>query len=210
MNNKKFVNYMAVISLLSILVIAITVRSLDRLEAKLMPTFYAMCEIEISRLVNIAIDDVITMLHDSTIYQPSDFYNVVYDANGNVSLIENNSILINKITNDISYSLEDALSEIGDIELELNVFDVLYSESFEKFGPTYKMKILKDGSTTVDYHSELSEINGYQTNFKAYVQINVTVKILSPLYADKVEIKRNVLIVDTIISSKNVGLKFNQ
>lgn len=187
----------------------IWINSLDRLEKRLMPTFIAMCEIEVKRIVNICIDDVITMLHDSSVYQPSDFYNVIYDKNGNVSLIENNSILINKITNDISYTLEDRLSEIGDIELELNIFDVLYPEAFDQFGPNYNMRILKDGYTDVGYKSEIIEISGNQTNFKAYVEIKVNVTILSPLYSEKIEIGRDVLIVDTIISSKNMGLKLN-
>lgn len=191
------------------LLFSISISSLERLETKLMPTFMAMCEIQVKQVVNICIDNVITMLQNTYSYKSTDFYTVVYDKNGNVSLIENNSILINKLTNDISYSLEDTLRELGDIKLEINILDVLFPEAFDNIGPNYKMHILNEGFTDISYKSEIKEIGGNQTNFKAYIKINVNVKILSPLYSEKIQINRDVLLIDTIISSKNVGLKIN-
>lgn len=209
MKENLFVKIILGIIIFSMVSIILVMNTLERLEERLMPTFSTMSEIKVKQQVNICIDDVITMLHDSSIYQPSDFYTVRYDENGNVSLIENNSILINKITNDISYSLEDNLSDIGDIELELGIFDVLYPEAFDNFGPTYKMQMLKDGYTNVGYKSEIIEISGNQTNFKAYIEIEVNIRVLSPLYTSDIIVTRDVLIVDSIISSKNAGLKIN-
>ncbi len=185
------------------------INSLNRLETKLMPTFIAMCEIQTKQFVGGCIDKSIQNMHDVSSYRPSDFYNVSYDENGNVSLIENNSILINEITNDISSRLDENLSQLVSAKMEVEVFDVLFPELFDEFGPSYKMDIMKDGFSNVGYKSEILEINGNQTNFKAYVEIEVSVKLLSPLYNDNITIKREVLIVDTIISSKNASLKLN-
>ncbi len=205
-NTRKYFLYFA---LISTVVGILFINSVNRLESKLLPTFETMCEIQIKQIVGSCIDYAIKQLQDTSLYKPSDFYNVSYDENGNVSLIENNSILINEITNDIAYSLDEKLSVLGNVYLELKIFDVLFPEMFDEFGPSYKMDVLKDGYSNVGYKSEIVEISGNQTKFKAYVEIEVNVKLLSPLYNDSITIKREVLIVDTIISTKNVGLKLN-
>lgn len=206
---KKFIVWLTYSLILIVIVGKISMNSLERLENRLMPTFISMCEIEINKIVNRCIGDVISMLHENEQYNASDFYVIHYDENGNVSLIENNSILIGKLTNDISYMLENMLSGIGDIELELKIFDVLYPEAFDKFGPTYKMQIMKDGYSNVTYKSKINEINGNQTNFNAFIEIDVYVKILSPLYNDNIVISKNIQLIDTIIGAKNVKLNIN-
>ncbi len=190
-------------------VISIFINSLNRLETKLMPTFVAMTEIQVKQIIGACIDEAIINMHDKSKYKASDFYTISYDENGNVSLIENNSILINEITNDISYSLDNSLSNLDSVKLEINIFDALLPELFDEVGPKYKMDIMKDGYAAVNYNSEISEISGNQTNFKAFVEIEVSVKLLSPLFNDKIIVNRKVLIVDSIISTKNVGLKLN-
>ncbi len=187
----------------------IYINSLDRLETKLRPAFDALCEIYVRNEVSSCIDYAIEVMVDNTSYNASDFYNVKFDENGNVSLIENNSILINKVTNDILYNLGSKLKESEDVKMELRIMDILYPEIFDEVGPMYKMEMRKDGYVSVDYVSDIKEISGNQTSFKAYVQIVVNIRIISPLYSEKFTINRNVLLVDTIISTKNVGLKIN-
>ncbi len=208
-NPNKLKTVVVFLALSLIIFSIILINSLNRLESKLMPTFATMCEIQTKQIVGSCIDHAIQKMHDMSIYEPSDFYKVSYDENGNVSLIENNSILINEITNDISYSLDSKLSELGDVSMELKIFDILFPEPLDEFGPIYKMDVMKDGTSNVSYKSEITELGGNQTNFKAYILIEVNVKLLSPIYNKSISIKREVLIVDSIISSKNVSLRVN-
>ncbi len=208
-NINRFINTLVILILFVVISFAVVVNSINRLETKLMPTFTSMCEIQVKQIVGGYIDIAIAEMRDLNLYKPSNFYTVTYDENGNVSLIENNSILINKITNDISYSLDNNLNKLGDISMKLKVFDILFPEPMDDFGPTYKMDVLKDGTANVAYKSEIKEVSGNQTNFKAYILIEVNVKLLSPIYNKDVKISRDVLIVDTMISTKNVGLKLN-
>ncbi len=209
MLNNFIFKYLLIGSVIGVILFIIFLNTMERLESQLRPSFDALCEIMVKKEVNYCIDDAIAMLNEDPIYKPSDFYNVKFDENGNVSLIENNSIIINQITNDISYSLEDRLSELGDVEMKLRIMDILYPEAFDHVGPMYTMHMTKDGYAIVNYKSEINEVSGNQTNFKAYVQIAVYIRVISPLYSENITINRDVLLVDTVISTKNVGLKIN-
>lgn len=206
---KKLYMYIIYGIVIGLLFWQISISCLERLENKLMPTFMSMCEIKVNQIVNMCIGDIISMLHEGYEYQSEDFYKVHYDENGNVSLIENNSILIGKLTNDISYMLENMLTDLDDVELELKIFDVLYPEAFDEFGPSYKMQIMKDGYSNVNYKSEMKEISGNQTSFSAFIKVDVYIKILSPLYNDSIVVSKNIQLIDTIIGAKNVKLNIN-
>ncbi len=207
---EKFVfKYLLIGVVVAVIFFIIFVNSMDRLETRLRPAFDALCEIQVKKEVNSCIDKAVTESHDISQYEPKDFYTVTFDENGNVSLIENNSIIINEITNDMSSKLDIELGKLDDVTMELRIMDILYPEFFDSIGPFYKMKMRRDGYTNISYKSEINEVSGNQTNYKAYVQIEVVIRTISPLYSENFTVNRDILLVDTVISTKNVGLKIN-
>ncbi len=207
---EKFIfKYLLLGVVIGVVLFILFLNSMDRLETRLRPAFDALCEIQVKKEVNVCIDKAVTESHDVFNYEPKDFYTVTFDKTGNVSLIENNSIIINEITNDMSSKLDMELGKLEDVQMELRILDILYPEFFDSIGPFYKMRMTRDGYTNISYKSEIKEVSGNQTNFKAYVQIAVDVRIISPLYTENITVNRDILLVDTVISTKNVGLRIN-
>ena len=52
----------------------------------------------------------------------------------------------------------------------------------------------------VNYNTEFNSVGINQSNFKIWIDINTTVRIINPLQKKEIEFNRKVMIVDTVIN----------
>ncbi len=146
------------------------------------------------RLINEAVYD---QLGNGVAYQQ--LINVSTDANGQVTLMQPDTVKITRLVTSIARDLEEKLSNLSrsDIEVPLGLLtgNVLLADS----GPNLVVALLPLGSVATDIHDEFTAAGINQTKHTVMLDITVDVGILLPFQTTFTEITDTLPIVESVI-----------
>ena len=124
------------------------------------------------------------------------------DSDGNVTLLQVNSLYVNKLNNDIMTSVQNALNESAFIDYKLPLGSFLGIPILSGIGPKVPLNIVPIGNVNTRYRSQIAGLSINQSYHKIYLTMSVDVCIVLPFYTQNVTISSQILIGENIIVGK--------
>lgn len=121
------------------------------------------------------------------------------DVTGQVTLIQINTIEINRIETETSLEVVKTLKEISMEKIKIPLGLITGSKILSNMGPSINVSLYPVGTAYVDTSEAFEEAGINQTRHKILLDITAQVRIVQPLLSSRVEIKTSIPIAETII-----------
>lgn len=168
-------------------------------ERNIKPTILAMSEINARLIATQAINEAV----NNKISQNS-FNNLIdykTDNNGRISMIQANTVVMNKLAAETSLEIQKVIKGIGVTYLRIPISSILGSQIFANTGPRINVDIQPAGTVNVDFYTDFEEAGINQTRLKIYLIVKTDVQIVIPLATNKVDVTTHIPVSETIIVS---------
>lgn len=188
----------------------ITVLTFLLVERNIGPTLMAIAEARARLIATESINDAINKkIARNTQYK--DLITIHKNNNGEVSLIQINTIEINRLRSDATQFVTESLRKIAMDEIAIPLGQVTGSQILANFGPKITVSIIPVGTVEVDVSEAFEEAGINQTRHKIFVDVKTWVKIVVPMVSSSVEVSSHIPIAETIIIGNvpNTILDFN-
>lgn len=161
------------------------------------PIFKASCETAAaSRATSIVTDEVQNVMAD---YTYTDLMHIEKDNNGNVTFMQANTVLINKIISKIVSNIQTRLDNSPTATVFINYGSVSGITFLKNFGPRFEIELEAAGKTKTNLASEFESINVNQSIHRIYLEIITSFGILTPIGSFGYDANSKVLLTEAII-----------
>ena len=185
-------------SFIFIFIISILIGSFIYIDNKLRPTITVIAETKAIELANRSINKAVANIVDENI-EYEDLIYVKTGDNGNIKMMQANSILMNEIASKVALEIQSEMKKIKTTSTYIPIGTALGSPLLAKYGPTIKVSIEPIGTVTVDFGTDLESSGINQTRHRIYLKSTTQVKVVVPLTTSTKEIKTQIPICETII-----------
>lgn len=167
------------------------------MEKNIKPTILAMSGIKARLIATQAINDAITKKTTGKSFE--NLMNVLKDNNGRVSMVQANTMEMNKLASETSIMIQNEIENISSTDLQIPIANIFGSQIFGNAGPKISVDIQPAGTVTVDFFTNFEEAGINQTRLKIYLVVKTDVQIIAPLVSDKVDVITHIPVSETII-----------
>lgn len=131
-----------------------------------------------------------------------DYDSIIYlekDYNGAVTALKTNINEINRLKTEILSVIDTMLLELDVNEVGLPLGSLILPEFFSGTGPTLPVKVLSVSTSEADFHNEFAEAGINQTSHRIYMEVQITMTILTPVGTEAVTASSTVVVAETVI-----------
>jgi sporulation protein YunB len=128
-----------------------------------------------------------------------DLFNVIYDSDNKISMIQANSPSINSIAREIANLAQANLDQLGTQEVSIALGTFTGLALLTGFGPEIIIKILPIGTANCDFVSQFISAGINQTLHKIYIDVYADVEIITPFDEPLIRVKAEVLVCENVI-----------
>ena len=196
MNSKDLKKIIVVVSILA--VISVLIGSFVYIDNSLTPTIKVLAETKAEELANRSINkSVAEIIKDEVNY--SDLMNTKVDNEGKITMIESNTVMMNKVASDVALRIQEELKQVKTTTSYIPIGTALGSPILAKYGPQLKVSIEPIGTVYVNFKTDFEDAGINQTRHRIYLEVNTKVKVVIPLTTDTKEVKAEIPICETVI-----------
>lgn len=185
---------LAVIFLVIVVVCIYTLNSVS-------PTIVAFSEAKIKSLTTAAVNSAIFEVMLEPISY-GDLVSIEKNADGEITLIAANSMIINKLARDMAQSTETYIEKMGEQVVKIPIGTLSGSPLLAGKGFKVTIRVLPLGSVKCQFVSEFETAGINQTRHKIYLDVVATISIVLPTSQSIVKTNTPVLVSESIIVGK--------
>ena len=185
---------LAVIFLVIVVVCIYTLNSVS-------PTIVAFSEAKIKSLTTAAVNSAIFEVMLEPISY-GDLVSIEKNADGEITLIAANSMIINKLARDMAQSTETYIEKMGEQDVKIPIGTLSGSPLLAGKGFKVTIRVLPLGSVKCQFVSEFETAGINQTRHKIYLDVVATMSIVLPTSQSIVKTNTPVLVSESIIVGK--------
>lgn len=181
---------------------------------------------ELDRAISPAISNVadgeikrrtVDILNKTILKEYSDKFNydevikVDKDSEGNIIMLRADTLKMNQIACEVAIRAQEELRESGNINIKIPVGYIFRNNIISNMGPKVTVKAQPMGSIDTEYSSNFQSEGVNQTKHSIYINVKTNVRVIFPMSVNKLEIKTQVPLAETIIVGKvpNTALQFD-
>ncbi len=124
------------------------------------------------------------------------------DSYGNIIMLKADTLKMNKIACEIAIKAQVELNKSGNMEVEIPLSYVFKNNILAGFGPSVVIKAEPIGNINTEYLSKFENAGINQTRHKIYINVDTEVNVILPLNTDRIEVKSQIPVAETIIIGK--------
>lgn len=192
-NFKKFIIYFLFINIFFVFFVGFLY-----IDKSLTPSIKILAETKAEEIGNRSINKAVGEIINGKIAY-SDLMTTKIDSNGKISMIQSNTIEMNKIASDVALEIQNELKKVKTTTSYIPIGTALNSPILAKYGPKLKLSIEPIGTVYVNFKTEFEDAGINQTRHRIYLEVSTQVDIVVPLISQTKEIKAEVPICETII-----------
>lgn len=167
-------------------------------ENTVMPSLIAISQIEAKRAANNAIDTAVRTSITNMGLKTEDFF--TYAQNG--GSVSANTLLINELCAEVSRNINDEMETLDERKISVAVGALTGWDTIANTGPRISFRIRQMGEADVDYQTMFGQAGINQTNYKAWLTVDLKVRLVNPLKSDTISSQRKVMLIDTVIEGE--------
>ncbi|TYP49826.1 sporulation protein YunB [Thermosediminibacter litoriperuensis] len=168
------------------------------IERQIAPSVLAIAEARARILATEAINRAVKEKITKNV-QYKDLITIHKDVSGQITLIQINTIEINRIETETTLEVVRTLKEITMDGIKIPLGVITGSKILANMGPSINVSLYPVGTAQVDTSEAFEEAGINQTRHKIILDITAQVRVVQPFLSSNVEIKTNVPIAETII-----------
>lgn len=181
-----------------ILILSILIGSFIYIDNSLRPTIKNLAQTKALEIANKSINKAISEVVKENLNY-SDLIDTKLDSNGKITLMQSNTIMMNKIASDVALKIQDELKNTKTTTSYIPLGTVLNSPLLAKYSPKIKISIEPIGTAYVDFKTDFESSGINQTRHKIYLEAKTQVKVIVPLTTSIKEVKAQIPISETVI-----------
>lgn len=131
-----------------------------------------------------------------------DLMTVKTDKEGNVVMIQANTVELNRIGSQITLAVQNRINNIGARSVKLPMGLLFKNDLFAYYGPKIPFKMSPVGSVNTSYRSEFQAAGINQTRHIVYLDVTSNVQVIVPLARNMISISSSIPIAESIIVGK--------
>ncbi len=164
------------------------------------PVILSLSEAEVKQIAKSCISSAIVNIFPKYSYE--DLVSVKSDLEGNVTLIQANTSVINLMAREVAQLAKNNLNEISDSVINVPIGAFTGSTVIASLGPEISLKIKPVGNVQCQFYSEFHQAGINQTRHRIYVEIQTEVVLVIPVKAKNISTNTQLLISENIIVGK--------
>ena len=181
-----------------IFIMSILIGSFIYVDNSLRPTITVLAETKALELANRSINKAV----GDKVKEKINYSDLVYtklDAQGKISMIQSNTIMMNQIASDVALEIQNELKQVKTTTSYIPIGTALKSPILARYGPQLKVSIQPIGTVSVDFKTSFESAGINQTRHTIYLEVKTQVKVVIPLTTSTKEVKSQIPICETII-----------
>jgi len=191
---KAMVTFLCIIGIIALLY--------QYIEKVFLPTVIAISEYRIRTIST----DVINQAVDDTLYEmevnSESLVTYYYDGEGNFQSFGVNSVLINKISSEIIYNINEQMENYNEEVLTIPMGKLLGNSIFANFGPPIHVKIQPYGTAATNYHSSFTATGINQINHRIWIKVDLIMQVIIPFDSTRVTVSQDITMIDRVINGQ--------
>lgn len=121
------------------------------------------------------------------------------NANGHVTALEANTVVINRIKAKLTTTLENAVNAFTDTDISIPLGSLLHNPIFQGYGPRIHMKFAPMSTLEIEYQDEFTACGINQAKHSLYLDVYVTMTLMSSGFQKDELVHSRILIAETVI-----------
>jgi sporulation protein YunB len=188
------VKILMVLALLFIMVTCVFIY-IDR---EIMPTVQAIGELKAQELTTSAVNIGVSQVLDENI-EYKDLVYIKEDGDGNITLLQANTMMMNRIASDVALNIQEQLKLIEAAPERIPLGNALQSQLLAQYGPKLRLTVTPVGVVDVNFGTEFQQSGINQTRHRIFLTVNTRVRVIVPLSSNTIEVVTYVPIAETVI-----------
>jgi sporulation protein YunB len=135
-------------------------------------------------------------------FKYNEMINLEKDNEGNIILVQSDTIKLNYIAAKLATECNKELSDMNNTTIEVPLGWLSDKSIFYSLGPKITMEIEPMGNISTSYESKFESAGINQTRHKIYLNIIAKIRLKLPLINQDIEVRSQVPVSDTIIVGK--------
>ncbi|MDR1905469.1 MAG: hypothetical protein LBQ27_00935 [Clostridiales bacterium] len=161
------------------------------------PTVRAAVQSGAKAIAAAVINDAAYGVNETVDY--GDLIKIIYDKNGDISLILTDAVKINRIARDVTDKAEERLSKLNEPSISLHALIFTGISALSSYGSELKIKVDFSGGVGCEYKSSFFEAGINQTVHRIYLTVNVFMSVSLPMERVETQAKCDLLIAESLI-----------
>ncbi|MGL5478152.1 MAG: sporulation protein YunB [Clostridium sp.] len=121
------------------------------------------------------------------------------DSKGNISLIQADTLKMNKLSAEIATRCNKKFEELGENGIEVPLGWMTDNSVYYNLGPMITIQMEPLGNIETSYESAFEGAGINQTRHKIYLKVKARIKIIIPMYSEEIEVQAEVPLSEVII-----------
>lgn len=168
------------------------------IERQLSPAISAIAEARTRIMATEAINKAVKSKITGNV-QYKDLINIHKNASGQITLIQVNTIEINRLETETTLEVVKTLQDITLDGIKIPLGMITGSKILANFGPMIKIYLYPVGTVEVNTIEAFEEAGINQTRHRIMLDINAEIKVVQPFLSTNMSVKTDVPIAETII-----------
>jgi len=128
-----------------------------------------------------------------------DLISIHKDSSGQITLIQINTVEINRLESETSLEVIKALREATIDGIRIPLGAATQSKILSNYGPLIRIELIPVGTAKVNTIEAFEEAGINQTRHRIFLDITANIQIIQPLLRSSIDVNTNVPLVETII-----------
>ncbi len=184
--------------IITLIIIGVFICIFILIDIGIKPTIIAMSEAKVEYIAILAMNNAVNKILGSDI-KYTDLTDVLLDKDGKISMIQYNTILINRLARETSTLAQDEIRALGEEGITVPLGSITRSKILSGMGPNIKVRIIPVGAVSTDFTDEFHQAGINQTRHKIYLQLRTQVRIVVPLGSETISVSTRVPISESIV-----------
>jgi sporulation protein YunB len=167
-------------------------------EYQLTPNIIAIAETQARIIATEAINKAVKDKIAKNV-QYKDLISIHKDASGQITLIQINTVEINRLESETALEVIKVLREVTMDGITLPIGSATGSKILSNYGPVIRISLLPAGTADVNTVEAFEEAGINQTRHRIVLEIIANIQIIQPLLSSNITVKTHVPLVETII-----------
>lgn len=194
----KRINYTACIAIILTVLMVFTLYKIDH---DMKPFVIALCDAEARIVATETINGTISDEFGSKISY-DDIMNVKTDKEGNVVMIQANTVELNRMGSQLALSVQKRVTDLGVKTVQVPLGVLFKNNLFAYYGPKINFKMEPIGSIATNFRSDFKAAGINQTRQIIYLDITANIQVVIPLARNTVTVTSSVPVAESIIVGK--------
>lgn len=189
------------VGVLMALIIIVLIFGFLYVDREITPTVQAIGELKAQEITTRAINESIGIVLKQDIgYE--DLISVKEDDEGNITMMQANTFLMNKVASDMALAIQEHLKQIKTTSDRIPLGNALGSQLIAQYGPKIKLAVTPLGMVDVNFGTEFEQSGINQTRHRIYLIINTSVRVIVPFSSNTINVTTYFPVAETVIVGK--------